>query len=72
MDRINHNINGASQMYLEAFQNSERFHGSKVFSAFSIRCSGAEHAELVSFAQKSFGMLMVVCREWWKKHSIKQ
>jgi hypothetical protein len=70
-ERVSPDINGSSQVYFEAFRNSERLQGSKVFSEFSIRCSGAEQAELVSFAQKAFGMLMVICREWLKKHGIK-
>lgn len=58
--QVSPDINGASQAYFEAFRNSEQ--GSKVFSEFSIRCSGAEHAQLVAFAQKAFRMLLVILK----------
>jgi len=71
MDRVSPHINGAAQGYFEAFRDSERAQGSKVFSEFSIRCFGAEQGDLVLFARKSFGMTLLVCREWLKKHNIK-
>jgi hypothetical protein len=67
--QVSPNINPASQAYFKAYLNSEQ--GSKLFSEFSIRCSGAEHAQLVSFARKAFGMPMVTLRAWLKKHGIK-
>lgn len=64
-------INGASQVYFDAFRNSQRAQHSKVFTAFSIQCSGGERRELVAFAHRTFGMLLAICGKWLKKHGIK-
>jgi len=68
---VNSKINSESQVYFQAFRDSEHLEGSKLVSEFSIRCSGKKKKELVSFAQKSFGMLMVACSEFWRKNSVK-
>jgi hypothetical protein len=71
MALVTPNINSESQVYFQAFPDSERLEGSKLVSEFSVRCTGTKKEELVSFAQKSFGTLMVVCSEFWKKNSVK-
>jgi len=72
MEKISPHVNGASQAYLEAFRNSERAQDSKVFSTFSIRCSGQDQPVLTLFARKAFGLLLVSLREWLKKHDIRE
>ena len=70
LDKVNPNVGGAVQEYVQAFRNSgPKANNSRVFIEFSKRCSnGAEHRDLIDFARRTFLPLLTAYRQWLKSH----